>query len=83
MAVCEVATSGDLSLTADVSVHSLAVRMVELARTIAMARSLDEVLAGVTSAAQELIPGVDTAGVLVIAAGDTFESLASGGPAPA
>ena len=66
----------------DVSVHGLAVRMAELARTIAMPRSVDEVLSGVTAAAQELIPGVDSAGVLVIAAGDTFKSLAAIGELP-
>jgi GAF domain-containing protein len=51
--------------------------MAELARTIASPRSLDEVLAGVTAAAKELIPGVDAAGVLLIAKGDVFRSLAT------
>ncbi|MET0899072.1 MAG: GAF and ANTAR domain-containing protein [Mycobacterium sp.] len=61
----------------DASVHDLAVRMAELARTIASPRSLDDVLAGVTAAAKDLIPGVDAAGVLLIAKGDIFKSLAT------
>jgi GAF domain-containing protein len=56
--------------------HDLAVRMAELARTAAMPRSVDEVLSDVTAAAVELIPGVDTAGVLLISKGGNFESLA-------
>ncbi|MBU8807463.1 GAF and ANTAR domain-containing protein [Mycolicibacterium goodii] len=56
--------------------HELAVRMADLARAVASPRSLQDVLAGVTAAAKELIPGVDTAGVLLIGPGNTFESLA-------
>jgi hypothetical protein len=56
--------------------HDLAVRMAELARTVAAPRSLDEVLSGVTAAAKELIPGVDAAGILLIGKGGSFESLA-------
>lgn len=50
--------------------------MADLARAVASPRSLQDVLAGVTAAAKELIPGVDTAGVLLIGPGNTFESLA-------
>jgi GAF domain-containing protein len=56
--------------------HDLALRMAELARSVAMPRSVDEVLSEVTTAAVELIPGVDTAGVLLIRRGGKFESLA-------
>ncbi|MDX1891190.1 GAF and ANTAR domain-containing protein [Mycolicibacterium sp. 050158] len=57
--------------------HELAVRMAELARTLAQDRSVDAVLKEVTLAAVELIPGVDTAGILLIKAGGGFESLAT------
>jgi GAF domain-containing protein len=53
--------------------HELALRMADLARTIAL-RTVDEVLADVTATARELIPGVDIAGVLLIGKGDTFET---------
>jgi GAF domain-containing protein len=53
----------------------LALRMAELARSTAAPRSVDEVLAGVTAAAQEMIPGTDTCGVLLIGKGGKFESL--------
>ncbi|KUI24149.1 histidine kinase [Mycobacterium sp. IS-1742] len=56
--------------------HDLALRMAELARTLASPRDLDEILSGVTAAAKELIPGVDAAGILLIGRGGTFESLA-------
>ncbi|BBZ46426.1 GAF and ANTAR domain-containing protein [Mycobacterium parmense] len=56
--------------------HRLAVRMAELARQIAAPRTLDQVLADVTSAAVELIPRADVAGVLLIRRGGEFESLA-------
>jgi GAF domain-containing protein len=55
--------------------HDLAVRMAGLARSIAMPRSVKDLLADVTAAAKELIPGVDEAGVLLIAKGNTFETL--------
>ena len=55
--------------------HDLAVRMAELARSIAMPRSVKDLLADVTAAAKELIPGVDEAGVLLIGRGNTFETL--------
>jgi GAF domain-containing protein len=60
---------------AELSGHDLAVRMAELARTFAPPPGVDEVLAGVTSAAVELIPGADMAGVLLAAKGGKYESL--------
>jgi GAF domain-containing protein len=56
--------------------HDLAIRMAELARSTAMPRSLDEILADVTGTAKELIEGVDVAGVLLIGKGGTFETVA-------
>ena len=56
--------------------HDLAERMAELARTAAAPRSVDDVLSDVTAAAMELIPGVDTAGVLLIGKGGKWDSLA-------
>jgi GAF domain-containing protein len=56
--------------------RDLAAQMAELARTAAAPRSVEDVLADVTSSARELIPGVDTAGVLLIGKGGKFESLA-------
>jgi hypothetical protein len=56
--------------------HDLALRMAQLSRTVAMPRSVDQILADVTATATELIKGVDTAGVLLIVAGGKFESLA-------
>ncbi|OBI17203.1 GAF and ANTAR domain-containing protein [Mycobacterium sp. E2497] len=58
------------------SIHRLAVRMAELARDIAAPRSLGHVLADVTTAAVELIPAADIAGVLLIKGGEEFESVA-------
>ena len=55
--------------------HDLAQRMAQLARTTALPRDTDEVLAGVTAAATEMIPGTDTCGVLLIGKGGKFESL--------
>ncbi|WP_319446612.1 MULTISPECIES: ANTAR domain-containing protein [unclassified Mycobacterium] len=55
--------------------HDLALRMAELARTIAL-RKVDEVLADVTATAKELIPGVDIAGVLLVGKAGSFETLA-------
>jgi GAF domain-containing protein len=54
----------------------LAMRMADLARAVAGPRSVDDVLADVTSTVMELIPGTDTAGVLMIGKGGTFNSLA-------
>jgi GAF domain-containing protein len=55
--------------------NDLAQRMAELARATALPRDVDEVLAGVTAAATEMIPGTDTCGVLLIGKGGKFESL--------
>ena len=56
--------------------HDLAQRMAELARAAAAPRSVEEVLSDVTAMAKELIPGVDTAGVLLIGKAGKYESLA-------
>jgi hypothetical protein len=56
--------------------HELAVRMAELARAIAAPRTLEHILADVTAAAVELIPGADVSGVLLVKKGGDFESLA-------
>ncbi len=56
--------------------HDLAVRMAELARKVAGPRSVNDVLSDVTSAVMDLIPGTDTAGILMIGKGGKFESLA-------
>lgn len=61
---------------ADSPTHDLAMRMAELARTLAEPSDLDAILSGVTAAAKELIPGVDTAGILLIGRGGQFESVA-------
>jgi GAF domain-containing protein len=56
--------------------HELAMRMAELARKTAAPSTLQEVLLGVTTAAVELIPGADLAGVLLVKKGGEFESHA-------
>jgi GAF domain-containing protein len=56
--------------------YDLARRMAELARVSAAPRSVDDVLSDVTSAAKELIPGADTAGVLLVGKGGRFDSVA-------
>jgi GAF domain-containing protein len=53
----------------------LAMRMAEMARTTARSRTPEEILAEVTAAAVELIPGVATAGILLITK-DGFDSIA-------
>ena len=53
---------------------SLAARMGELARSVAVPATAEEIFATVSAAAVELIPGVDTAGILLITAGGKFES---------
>ncbi|OBF06380.1 histidine kinase [Mycobacterium sp. ACS4054] len=58
------------------SKHELAMRMAELARDIAAPRSLGDVLIDVTTAAVELIPAADIAGVLLVKGGGDFESVA-------
>jgi GAF domain-containing protein len=55
--------------------YNLARRMAELARAAAAPRSLEDVLADVTAAAIELLPGADTAGVLLIAKGGKFDTI--------
>ncbi len=55
--------------------HDLAQRMAELARAAAAPRSVDEVLSDVTATAKELIPGVDTAGVLLVGKAGKYESF--------
>lgn len=49
--------------------------MAELARDTALPRDVDQVLAGVTAAAAEMIPGTNTCGVLLIGKGGKFDSL--------
>ena len=56
--------------------HELAQRMAELARVVALARSVEDVLSDVTAEVKTLIEGVDTAGVLLIGKGGRFESVA-------
>lgn len=51
-------------------------RMADLARTLAGPQSLEAVLKEVTAAAVELIPGVDTAGILLLGPGGKYESRA-------
>lgn len=60
---------------ADLSRHELAERMADLARSLAVPSSVDDVLALVTAAAVELLPGADSAGVLLVSDGAGFESL--------
>ncbi len=55
--------------------HDLAMRMAELARSVAGPRSVEDVLSDVTSASKELIAGTDTAGVLLIGKGGKWDSL--------
>jgi GAF domain-containing protein len=57
--------------------YDLARRMAELARSVAAPRSVEDVLADVTAAALELIPGAETAGVLLLAKGGKFDSVAN------
>lgn len=63
--------------------HDLALRMAKLAQTISMPRAVDEILSDVASTAVDLIPGADTAGVLLIHGNGTFESLGDMGELPA
>ncbi len=55
--------------------HELAERMAELARVAAAPRKVEDVLSDVTAAAKELIPGADTAGVLLIGKGGKWDSV--------
>lgn len=56
--------------------HELAVRMAQLVREIGAPRPLDQLLTDVTTAAVELIPRADVAGVLLMKKGGQFDSLA-------
>src|SRR5258708_39654739 len=51
--------------------------MVELARAAGSPRSVEDVLSDVTAAVMELIPGADTAGVLLIGKAGKWDSLAN------
>lgn len=51
-------------------------KMAEMARAVAAPRSVEEIFTEVTEAAVELIPGVSTAGILLIRRGGRFESHA-------
>lgn len=62
--------------------HDLAQRMAELARTASSPRSVEDVLTDVTATARELIPGADTAGVLLIGRNGKYESLAGADELP-
>lgn len=55
--------------------HDLALRMADLARSIAPPISVEAVLHDVTAATKELIPGVDVAGVLLVGKNNTYETL--------
>ena len=55
--------------------HDLAMRMAALARTAASPRSVEDVLSDVTAASKELIPGAETAGVLLIGKGGKWDSV--------
>jgi GAF domain-containing protein len=55
--------------------HDLAIRMADLARSIAPPISVEEVLHDVTSTAKDLIAGVDVAGVLLVGKNNTYETL--------
>ncbi|CDP89834.1 response regulator receiver/ANTAR domain-containing protein [Mycolicibacterium farcinogenes] len=74
--MCNGALEGTLTIMVELSRHELAVRMAELARALAAPRSLDDILIDVTEAATELIPGVDTAGILLVGDGGKWDSLA-------
>jgi GAF domain-containing protein len=67
--------SGNTLMMAKQHNHDLAMRMAELARTVASPRKVEDVLSDVTNAALELIPGADTAGVLLIGKGGKWESI--------
>ncbi|MGB3482253.1 MAG: GAF and ANTAR domain-containing protein [Mycobacterium sp.] len=58
------------------SKHDLAIRMAELARDVAVPVALDEVLRGVTEAVLQLVPGAEHAGLLLLAVGGKYETLA-------
>jgi GAF domain-containing protein len=55
--------------------QDLAQRMADLARSVATPRNVEDVFAAVTGAAVELLPGADTAGVLLVTKSGKFDSL--------
>lgn len=57
--------------------HELAMRMAELARNLVPKPSVNTILDEVTQAAVALIPGVHTAGILLIERGGKFSSIAT------
>lgn len=57
--------------------HDLAMRMAQLARGLVPKPSLDTILEEVTAAAVDMIPGVDTAGILLLESGGKFSSIAT------
>ncbi len=63
-------------MTASPDRHHLARRMAELARALAQ-RTVEDVLIDVTTAAKEMIPGVDVAGVLLVGKDATHQTLAT------
>jgi GAF domain-containing protein len=67
--------AGKLQAMSQPSNHDLAVRMAELARALAAPRQAEDIFTEVTSAAVDLIAGVDTAGILLIKKGGQFESI--------
>ena len=67
--------TGNTSPMTETRNHDLAERMADLARTAAAPRKVADVLSDVTAAAKEMIPGVDTAGVLLIGKGGKWDSL--------
>src|SRR5215210_8227279 len=70
------ATMGSLYGMTQPRNFDLARRMAELARAASAPRTVEAVLSDVTATATELIPGGDTAGVLLVGKGGKFESLA-------
>ncbi|OBK18930.1 GAF and ANTAR domain-containing protein [Mycobacterium asiaticum] len=55
--------------------QELAIRMAKLAQSVALPNKVEDILATVTATAVELIPGADTAGVLLVRANGKFESV--------
>jgi GAF domain-containing protein len=74
MSVCRRVTGNTVNM-AEQANHDLAMRMADLARTAAAPRSVEDVLSDVTAAALELVPGTDTAGVLLIGKGGKWDSM--------
>jgi GAF domain-containing protein len=55
--------------------HDLAVHMAKLAQSLAVPTNVEDILGNVTATAAALIPGVDTAGVLMIRKNGKFDSV--------